>query len=76
MSVFFGKNEAGFKERLKLLSPEQVAAMDSFVERKMQEKEQCTLVDWYAEDAESMLPPDILGVGSARASGEGASRQQ
>lgn len=73
---FFGKNEGGFMERLKLLPPEQVAAMDPFVERKMQEKEQCTLIDWYAEDAEFMVPPDILGVGSTRSSSADTSRRQ
>lgn len=61
---FFGKNESGdFKERLKLLPPEQVDAMEEFVKRKLKEKEECTLVDWYEPGAESKLPPDILSVG-------------
>ncbi len=60
---FFGKNESGdFMERLKLLPPEQVAAMEGFVERKMEGKEG-GLVDWYEPGAESKLPLDILSVG-------------
>ena len=56
---FFGRNESGdFMERLKLLTPGQVAAMEPFVERKMREKEEGTLVDWYEPGAE--LPPDVL----------------
>ncbi|AEO66399.1 uncharacterized protein THITE_33846 [Thermothielavioides terrestris NRRL 8126] len=59
---FFGKSEAGFMERLKLLPPEQAAGVEALVERKMREKEECTLVDWYEEGPESaLLPPDILG---------------
>lgn len=61
---FFGDNPAGFMERLKLLSPEQVAAMEAFVERKMQEKEESTLIDWYAKDSASKLPPNILSLDS------------
>jgi hypothetical protein len=60
----FGKNESGdFTERLKLLPPEQVAAMEGFVERKMREGKEGGLVDWYQPGAESRLPPDILTVG-------------
>ncbi|RDL41505.1 Uncharacterized protein BP5553_01484 [Venustampulla echinocandica] len=66
---FFGKNSSGFMERLKLLPSGQVAAMEAFVERKMEEKRDCTLIDWYAQDAESKLPPGILSLGSTRASG-------
>ncbi|KAK4242782.1 hypothetical protein C8A03DRAFT_39941 [Achaetomium macrosporum] len=59
---FFGKNWSGdFLERLKLLPPEQVDAMESFVERKLKEKEEKTIVDWYEPGAEAKLPPDILG---------------
>ncbi|KAK7433169.1 hypothetical protein QQZ08_000100 [Neonectria magnoliae] len=48
---FFGKNESSdFKERLKLLSLEQVDAMKELVKRKLEEKEEC---------AESKLPPNI-----------------
>lgn len=58
---FFGRNEGGgFMERLKLLTPGQVAAMEPFVERKMREKEEGTIVDWYKPGAEAGLPPDIL----------------
>ncbi|PNY26322.1 Uncharacterized protein TCAP_03752 [Tolypocladium capitatum] len=56
---FFGKNEGGFMERLTLLPPKQMAKMEVLVERKMQERDECTLVDWYAEDAMSKLPPSI-----------------
>ncbi|KAG8414391.1 hypothetical protein J3459_014778 [Metarhizium acridum] len=61
---FFGDNPAGFMERLKLLPPQQVAAMEAFVERKMQEKEESTLIDWYAKDSVSKLPPNILSLDS------------
>lgn len=58
---YFGKNESGdFKERLKLLPPEQIDAMEAFVERKLREKEEHTIVDWYEPGAESKLPPDVL----------------
>ncbi|KAG9250826.1 phosphotransferase family protein [Emericellopsis atlantica] len=59
---FFGKNAGGFIERLKLLPSKQVADMEAFVERKMREREECTLIDWYAEDAESKLPPNVIEV--------------
>lgn len=60
---FFGKNEGGdYMERVKLLPPEQIEAMESFVERKLKEKEEGSLVDWYEPGAESRLPPDILTV--------------
>ena len=56
---FFGRDESGdFMERLKLLTPGQVAAMEPFVERKMREKEEGTLVNWYEPGGE--LPRDIL----------------
>jgi hypothetical protein len=61
---FFGRNEGGdYLARLKLLPPEQVEAMEGFVERKMREKEEGTLVDWYEPGTESKLPPDILAIG-------------
>ncbi|OAQ88558.1 phosphotransferase family protein [Purpureocillium lilacinum] len=60
---FFGDDKGGFMERLKLLSPEQAAAMEGFVERKLKEKQECTLIDWYGEEAESMPPSNILDVG-------------
>ncbi|KAL7919503.1 phosphotransferase family protein [Trichoderma austrokoningii] len=60
--MFFGKNESGsFEERVKLLPPEQISAMEAFVKRKVQEKEEHTLVDWYEPGAEEKLPPDVLG---------------
>ncbi|KAM4065466.1 phosphotransferase enzyme family protein [Hirsutella rhossiliensis] len=61
---FFGDNVGGPMERLKLLPLKQVSAIEGFVERKMREKEECTLVDWYGENPESRLPPDILSMGS------------
>ena len=61
---FFGRNEGGdYLARLKLLPPDQVEAMESFVERKLREKEEGTLVDWYEHGAESKLPSNILDVG-------------
>jgi hypothetical protein len=61
---FFGRNESGdFMERLKLLPSEQVEAMEGFVERKLREKAEGTLLDWYEPGAELRLPPDIMGVG-------------
>ncbi|KAJ6440714.1 hypothetical protein O9K51_06504 [Purpureocillium lavendulum] len=61
---FFGKNPSGdLTERLALLPTAQVEAMEGFVARKMAEKEQQTLVDWYVPGAELELPPDILNVG-------------
>lgn len=60
---FFGKNEDGFMERLELLQPGEVAAMETLVERKLKEEKEATLIDWYAEDAKSKLPPDILNLG-------------
>ncbi len=65
---FFGKSEGGFEERLKLLPREQVHAMEAFVERKLKEKDENTLIDWYAPDSEAKLPPDILSVGSSTTS--------
>lgn len=60
---FFGKNESGdFMERAKILPREQNDAMEHFVTRKLQEKEEATLVDWYDTDAEARLPRDILSV--------------
>lgn len=41
--------------------------MDGLVERKMREREEETLVDWYAEDGEGCLPPDILRLEGTRA---------
>ncbi|UNI16483.1 hypothetical protein JDV02_002914 [Purpureocillium takamizusanense] len=61
---FFGNNEEGaFIDRLKRLPPKKITAMEGFVERKMQEKEECSLVDWYVEESESKLLPNILAVG-------------
>lgn len=66
---FFGKNESGnFMERLKLLPPEQVEAMEGIVERKLREKEEGGIVDWYQPGAEHKLPPDVLAVGRLAAS--------
>lgn len=60
---FFGKNKSGdYMERLKLLPPAQVDAMEDFVKRKLKEKEESTLVDWYEPGAESKLPPDVLSI--------------
>jgi hypothetical protein len=39
--------------------------MEGFVGRKLREKEEGTLVDWYEPDAESKLPRDILSVGQS-----------
>jgi|SRR3569833_447805 len=61
----FGKSESGnFMERLKLLPPEQVDALEEFVQRKLKEKDDRTLSDWYAPAAQARLPPDILAVGT------------
>jgi hypothetical protein len=60
---FFGDCGNGFMERLKLLPTEQGAAMEGFVERKLCEKEECTLIDWYADGSESKLPPNVLSEG-------------
>lgn len=58
---FFGRNEGDFMERLKLLPPDQTAGMEDLVRRKMKEREEATLVDWYEEGPDStQLPPDIL----------------
>lgn len=54
--------------RLRLLPTEQAAAMEEFVERKMREKEEGTLIDWYADGSESRLPPNILSEGRCFAS--------
>ncbi|KAG9253896.1 phosphotransferase family protein [Emericellopsis atlantica] len=63
---FFEKNEDGDSmDRIKLLPQEQIDAMEHFVTRKLQEKEEGTLVDWYETDSEARLPPDILSVGSS-----------
>ncbi|KAL1863848.1 hypothetical protein VTK73DRAFT_6348 [Phialemonium thermophilum] len=60
----FGKNESGdLRERLKLLPAEQVHAMEEFVERKLREKNERTLVDWHAEPdarARASVPAAIL----------------
>lgn len=62
--MFFGNNhEANFMERLKLLPAEQVDAMEAFVARKLRERDEGGLADWYAPDAASRRPPDILKVG-------------
>lgn len=61
---FFGKNESGdCMERLKLLPQEQVDAMEGFVQRKLKEKDQGGLADWYEPGAEANLPLDVLVVG-------------
>ncbi|KAJ6440186.1 phosphotransferase family protein [Purpureocillium lavendulum] len=57
---FFRDGGGDLKRRLDLLPLEQVNAIEGFVERKMQEKEEYTLVDWYADGAESKLPLNIL----------------
>ncbi|KAH7308945.1 hypothetical protein B0I35DRAFT_453545 [Stachybotrys elegans] len=60
---FFGKNESGdFKERLKLLSPEQIEAMEELVKRKLREKEESCIVDWYAPGTDIKMPPDLLNI--------------
>lgn len=62
---FFGKGDGGFLERLELLSPEQAEEMEALVGRKMREKEECTLMNWYEEGpGSSKLPPDILSLES------------
>ncbi|KAJ6436360.1 hypothetical protein O9K51_11074 [Purpureocillium lavendulum] len=58
---FFGNNDA-FVDRLELLPHKQITAMEGFVERKMQEKKECRLIDWYIEGSGSNLPPDVLAV--------------
>lgn len=57
--LFFGNDGDSIKDRLILLPSNQAAAMEGFVERKMQEKEECRLIDWYVEESDSNLPPDI-----------------
>lgn len=47
--------------RLGELTAEQVAAMDGFVARKMREKEEKRLVDWYTSD-EALPPDDIMSI--------------
>lgn len=59
---FFENNADDFVERLGQLPSDQVAAMEGFVDRKMREKKECKLMDWYEEDSQSKLPPDILAV--------------
>ncbi|CAK7224161.1 hypothetical protein SCUCBS95973_005425 [Sporothrix curviconia] len=44
-------DDATLEARIDELSPEQVAAMDDFVARKLREKEEGGLVDWYALEA-------------------------
>ena len=51
------------EEGLALLPPEQVSEMEGFDEKKMREREEGTLVDWYQEGAEAKLPSDILRLG-------------
>ncbi len=57
-----GNNHAFLAVRLALLPPAQVAAMDVFVARKLRERDEGGLVDWYEESAEARLPPNILMV--------------
>ncbi|KAF4504631.1 hypothetical protein G6O67_008058 [Ophiocordyceps sinensis] len=47
------------RHRLNLLPLEQVNAMERSVERKLVEKAERTLVDWYQPSAESRVPSDI-----------------
>lgn len=57
---FFGPNETGdWRSRMELLAKDQVEVMEEFVERKLREKDEGTLVDWDELDATSRLPPDI-----------------
>ncbi|KAL1896520.1 hypothetical protein Sste5346_004554 [Sporothrix stenoceras] len=48
--------------RIGELSSEQVSAMDAFVARKMREKEEARLVDWYAPSAEVQRASYILNI--------------
>ena len=58
---FFGKNESGdFMDRLQILPREQVDSLEAFVERKLREKEEGNLVDWYKPEARSQLPANVL----------------
>lgn len=58
---YFGENKSGhFEERLNLLSPRQVMAMEGFVARKLEEKAQSSLVDWYESGSEARLPENIF----------------
>ncbi|KJZ76304.1 hypothetical protein HIM_04386 [Hirsutella minnesotensis 3608] len=58
---FFGKLKNGdFRERIKLLPQDQVDAMEDFVQRKVAERQEGTLTDWYTPDAQSRLPTDVL----------------
>lgn len=71
---YFGRNTDGdLAKRLALLPTAQVKAMEEFVARKLEEKESKILVDWYAPEAESGLPPNILPVGLSFAPGAGPS---
>lgn len=63
---FFGHVDGKCMERLGLLPLQQVSAIKSFVQRKLREKQEQTLVDWYADNARLLLPLDILDVGSLR----------
>lgn len=59
----FGNTEDTFIDRLRLLPPKQITAIEVFLKRKMKEKEEYWLIDWYVEESEPNLPPDILAGG-------------
>ena len=53
---FYGK-ASSFEDRLELLTPDELAHMDSFVQRKMAEKEERILVDWSETDSKQFIIP-------------------
>ncbi|KJZ78538.1 hypothetical protein HIM_01929 [Hirsutella minnesotensis 3608] len=68
---FFGHDDTDGENsesinRVKLLTDRQASIMESFVQRKIREKPEEILIDWYAPDARSLLPPDVLAEADVR----------